>query len=330
MNERWALGVDLGSVTVKFVLLDGEGRVRHDSYLRTQGDPVQALSGGLGEARAALPGDAEIAAVGTTGSGRHLAAAFLGADVAKNEITAHAIGVLAWRSDIRTIIEIGGQDSKIIHLTEGMVTDFAMNTVCAAGTGSFLDQQAFRLQVPIEEFGAFALTADHAVRIAGRCTVFAESDMIHKQQAGYDRAAICRGLCEALVRNYLNNVSRGRKIHSPVSFQGGVARNQAILACFREALPDGEIVSPPYLTGCGAVGAALLAREHVGTGPTAFCGWREGPFTVRPGACTGCVNTCELFTLYQNGRPLARWGGRCDRGNTLGAVDREDVPAEGR
>ncbi len=319
MSERWTLGVDLGSVTVKFVLLNETGHVRFDSYMRTQGDPLEALALGLRNARNALPQGVEVGAVGTTGSGRHLAAAFLGADIVKNEITAHAVGTLAWRKDIRTIIEIGGQDSKIIHLSDGMVTDFAMNTVCAAGTGSFLDQQAYRLQIPIEEFGDFALTTENSVRIAGRCTVFAESDMIHKQQAGYDKAAICLGLCQALVRNYLNNVSRGKMIHGPVSFQGGVARNQAIHKCFQEALPECEIISPPYLTGCGAVGAAILARESAESKPTSFRGWAEGPFKIRPSACQGCENDCEIFTLSQDGRSLARWGGRCDVGNTMQA-----------
>jgi predicted CoA-substrate-specific enzyme activase len=129
--------------------------------------------------------------------------------------------------NVKTIIEIGGQDSKIILIKNGVVSDFAMNTVCAAGTGSFLDRQAERLGIPIEAFGDYALKADSPVRIAGRCAVFAESDMIHKQQLGYHESNIIMGLCEALVRNYLNNVGKGKEIVQKVFFQGGVAATRA-------------------------------------------------------------------------------------------------------
>ena len=130
------------------------------------------------------------------------------AEVVKNEITAHAAAASAVAPDVKTIIEIGGQDSKIIFLQEGVPCDFAMNTVCAAGTGSFCDRQAARLGIPIAEFGSYALRSDSPVRIAGRCAVFAESDMIHKQQTGHSVEDIIAGLCEALVRNYLNNLAR--------------------------------------------------------------------------------------------------------------------------
>jgi predicted CoA-substrate-specific enzyme activase len=315
VTNAYALGVDVGSVTIKFVLVAPGGDVCLNSYRRTRGDPLQALVGGLDEVRTALPTDARVGAVGTTGSGRYLAAAFLGADVVKNEITAHAVGVTRWCPQIRTVIEIGGQDSKIIYLENGMVTDFAMNTVCAAGTGAFLDQQAVRMHIPIEEFGPFALTAAKPVRIAGRCSVFAESDMINKQQVGCDRAAICLGLCHALVRNYLNNVARGRRLESPISFQGGVACNVAILHCFRTALPGCEIRLPPLLTGCGAYGAALMARDEVGDQPTRFRGWQAGAFTIRSHECAGCANHCEVYVLHRDGVPQARWGNRCSKGN---------------
>ena len=124
----------------------------------------------------------------------------VGADAVKNEITAHAIAALHFEPDVRTVVEIGGQDSKIIIIRDGIVTDFAMNTVCAAGTGSFLDQQANRIGIPIEHFGEYALRSKTPVRIAGRCAVFAESDMIHKQQAGHNLEDIIRGLCEAFAR----------------------------------------------------------------------------------------------------------------------------------
>ena len=176
-RKKVYLGVDVGSVSTNFVLLDPSQPKAYGvvwkKYLRTNGAPVETLKQGLKAIEQERKWD--IQGVGTTGSGRARAGAMLNADVIKNEITAHAAAALNQNPRVATIIEIGGQDSKLIILREGVVVDFAMNTVCAAGTGSFLDQQASRLNIPIEEFGSLALESTSPVRIAGRCTVFAES-----------------------------------------------------------------------------------------------------------------------------------------------------------
>ena len=166
------------------ICLKGEG---------TKGRPIQTIQEGFRVLKDKYDG-MEIVAAGTTGSGRQIASTLIGADAVKNEITTHAVAALEIDKDVRTIIEIGGQDSKIIILKNGVVSDFAMNTVCAAGTGAFIDRQAERLEIPIEEFGNYALQSNTPVRIAGRCAVFAESDMIHKQQLGYNESDIIRGL----------------------------------------------------------------------------------------------------------------------------------------
>jgi len=230
------LGVDVGSVTTKLALLDDQERLVAYTYLRTQGKPIGIIQRGLDEIREQMPPQAEICGVATTGSARYLAGVVLGADLIKNEITSHAVAALHYISEVQTVVEIGGQDSKIILIRDGVVIDFGMNTVCAAGTGSFLDHQASRLNVNIENFGEQALRSKAPVRIAGRCTDFAESDMIHKQQTGAKREDIIRGLCEALVRNYLNNVGKGKDIEEPIVFQGGVAANKGIKAEFEKAL----------------------------------------------------------------------------------------------
>src|SRR5690554_4253346 len=267
------LGLDVGSVSINLVLLDKEYSVLEKLYLRTQGKPIEMLSDGLEKLYQSMPVGSTIAGVGVTGSGRELAGAMVDADVVKNEITAHGMAVLAFIPDASTILEIGGQDSKIILLRNGVVSDFAMNTVCAAGTGSFLDRQASRLGIPIEQFGAMALRSKSAVRIAGRCAVFAESDMVHKQQMGCSSEDIIRGLCEALVRNYLNNVGKGKEILPKVVFQGGVAANQGIKQSFEEALGQ-QVVVPEHYDVMGAVGAGILARKEVQkTGLTKFCGF---------------------------------------------------------
>ena len=221
------LGVDVGSVSTNLVLLDHEtDDILAKLYLRTNGAPIHALAQGMRQLREA--GEWDVFGVGATGSGRQLAAAIIGADVVKNEITAHAVAALKHNPQAATVIEIGGQDSKIILIRNGVVSDFAMNTICAAGTGSFLDQQAARLGISVQDFGDIALQSRNPVRIAGRCTVFAESDMIHKQQLGHSVADILAGLCQAMVRNYLSGVAKGKRIEPPVLFQGGVAANSGI------------------------------------------------------------------------------------------------------
>src|SRR5690554_6884273 len=221
------MGIDVGSVSTNLVLIDEHNNLVYKKYLRTQGRPLDILKEGIKEVKDKF-GDANILGVGTTGSGRYLASVLIGADVIKNEITCHAVAALDHNPKTRTVIEIGGQDSKIIIINDGIVVDFAMNTVCAAGTGSFLDRQALRLGMEISDFGTIALNSSSPVRIAGRCAVFAESDMIHKQQLGHNQEDIVKGLCDALVRNYLSNVGKGKTIKSPILFQGGVAANEDI------------------------------------------------------------------------------------------------------
>jgi len=309
------LGVDVGSVSTNLVLMDDGGSVHAEKYLRTYGQPIQAIQEGLRELARDWTGT-QIDGVGTTGSARYLAGVIVGADVVKNEITAHAVASLQEIPDVQTVLEIGGQDSKIIILRNGVAVDFAMNTVCAAGTGSFLDQQANRLRIPIEEFGDLAVGSHAPVRIAGRCTVFAESDMIHKQQMGYSREDIVAGLCEAMVRNYLNNLGKGKEILPPVAFQGGVAANKGIRAAFEKELGC-PITIPEHYQVMGAVGGALLAKERMEADPyqTAFKGFdlAEWKFQTSGFECDGCSNCCEIVEIREEGKLIARWGDRCGK-----------------
>jgi predicted CoA-substrate-specific enzyme activase len=309
------LGIDVGSVTTKLAALDEEDRLVSSLYLRTQGKPIAMVQQGLRQIAKGLPSDTQIKGAGTTGSARYLAGVMVSADVIKNEITSQAVAALHFLPDVQTVIEIGGQDSKIIMIRNGIVTDFGMNTVCAAGTGSFLDQQAQRLDVRIEDFGRRALQSKKPVRIAGRCTVFAESDMIHKQQIGHRIDDIIYGLCQALVRNYLNNVGLGKEILPPIVFQGGVAFNQGIVRAFEETLGI-QVIVPPQHEVMGAIGAALLAHEEIaihGDG-TRFkgLGVAEANFRTSSFECKACPSVCEIAQVFLDGKVLARWGGRCD------------------
>jgi predicted CoA-substrate-specific enzyme activase len=270
---------------------------------------------GLEQIRKQLPPDVEIAGVATTGSARYLAGVIVGADLVKNEITSHAVGALHYFPQGQTIIEIGGQDSKIIIVRDGIVTDFGMNTVCAAGTGSFLDHQALRLNMSIEQFSQRSLDSTTPVRIAGRCTVFAESDMVHKQQMGHRTEDILYGLCQALVRNYLNNVGLGKDIKPPIIFQGGVAFNQGIVKALQEELGT-EVIVPPHHEVMGAIGAALLVHEEMSASQqeSQFKGFGISQIKYRTSSfeCKACPNLCEIAQIAINGQVLAQWGGRCD------------------
>lgn len=308
------MGVDVGSVSTDIALIDEEYKLVEKIYLRTKGNPIKAVQEGFKILKNKYE-DSEIYAAGTTGSGRMIAAAIIGADVAKNEITTHATAALEIDKDVKTIIEIGGQDSKIIIINNGIVNDFAMNTVCAAGTGSFLDRQAERLEIPIEEFGNYAMKAKSTVRIAGRCAVFAESDMIHKQQLGYNHAEIIRGLCDALVRNYLNNIGKGKTILPKVLFQGGVAANIGMKKAFENELGF-EIFVPENFSMMGAIGAAIIANERVKkTGKTNFRGLKLADNNIfsRSFDCEGCPNKCEVVKIYENNNIIGYFGDRCTK-----------------
>jgi predicted CoA-substrate-specific enzyme activase len=307
------LGIDVGSITTKAVVLNENDEVLTKVYLRNSGRPIEAIQQGMGKVVAQLGGGVSIDGVATTGSARHLAAYLVGADLIKNEITAHSVAVIDLFPEAKTIIEIGGQDSKVIVLRKRVVVDFAMNTVCAAGTGSFLDQQAMRLGVSIEEFGNLALKADHPVRIAGRCTVFAETDMIHQQQMGHSVEDIVAGLCDSLVKNYLNNVCRGKEILSPIIFQGGVAANQGIQKAIEKELETSLIV-PEHFDVMGAIGAAKLVKKAKPF-KTQFRGFalsQKSCFT-RGFECSECENQCEVVQLVVDHRVVACWGDLCER-----------------
>ena len=254
MKEAF-LGIDTGSISTKGVIIDTNGNILARSYLWTEGNPGDAARRVVDDLAGQIDRSTiQVTSVGTTGSARRLVGAMLGAQVMKNEITAHAVGTTHLHPNVRTILEIGGQDSKIICVEDGVAVDYAMNTLCAAGTGSFLSSQAHRLGVEVEEFGEIALTSKKPANIAARCTVFAESDLVHKIQVGYPREDIIAGLCKAVVTNYLNNVGKGKKIVAPVVFQGGVSKNIGVVKSFEDALgmevlvdPDGHLMAPMEL-----------------------------------------------------------------------------------
>ena len=315
------LGIDVGSVSTKFAIINETMELMYATWARTQGSPIQSVQQGFNILKKSFGAkEPLIKAVGTTGSARYLVKSIIRADLAKTEIISHAVAASYYYPDVRTILEIGGQDSKLILLRDGIITDFTMNSICAAGTGSFLDHQASRLGIPIEEFGDYAARSQVEVAIAGRCTVFAESDMVHKQQMGYSKEDIINGLCEALVRNYINNLCKGKFLHPPFVFQGGVAANPGIIKAFEKVLGH-KVIVPEYFLTMGAIGAAMLAKVYVEENKleTAFCGFEVGEtkFLTKGFNCSGCPNKCEVTCVTKHtGEVVARWGDRCGKWTT--------------
>ncbi|MCL2399491.1 MAG: acyl-CoA dehydratase activase [Defluviitaleaceae bacterium] len=306
------LGVDIGSISTKGVVIDESSNILSDSYLWTLGNPLQAVKNVLNEISQKLDKSYTIVNSGTTGSARRLIGTALGSRVIKNEISAHAIGTLSIVPDVQTILEIGGQDSKIILINNGVIMDYAMNTICAAGTGSFLSSQAKRLDLELEDFAEIALTSENPAKIAARCTVFAESDLVHKAQIGHSKADIVAGLCRAIVLNYLNNVGKGKQIKSPVVFQGGVSKNAAVVKEFEKELkvpvyvdPDGHLM--------GALGAAVLCKAVKEETPFDF-NLTDINFETKGIECSNCPNNCEIICVYKNKNLLDAWGNKCEKG----------------
>jgi len=307
------LGVDIGSISTKAVVIDKNNKIYAQSYLWTEGNPINAVKKVIQEIKSQLQHQSVmVVGVGTTGSARELIGTILNATLVKNEITAHAIGTLQFHPDVRTIFEIGGQDSKVIIIDQGIVVDYAMNTLCAAGTGSFLSSQARRLNIPVEEFGGYAMKSKNPTRIAGRCTVFAESDLVHKAQMGHPNEDIIAGLCNAIVNNYLNNVAKGKNIEPPVVFQGGVSKNIGVVRSFKK-ITGYEILVDEIGHLMGAIGVAVLVREQECEQEFDF-NIQDIEYTTVGIECGGCANNCEVICVLQDGKLLDTWGNRCSIG----------------
>ncbi|MEK7829213.1 MAG: acyl-CoA dehydratase activase, partial [Deltaproteobacteria bacterium] len=267
------LGIDVGSTSTNVILIDKDMKLVSRRYLPTAGRPIEAVRQGLKEVGEECGDKVEVIGVGTTGSGRYLTGDFVGADVIRNEITAQATAAAVIDPTVDTIFEIGGQDSKYIALKDGVVVDFDMNKVCAAGTGSFLEEQAERIGISIKgEFSSLALGCAAPASMGERCTVFIESDMIHHQQKGAGKDELVAGLSYSIVHNYLNRVVGDRRIGDNIFFQGGTAANLAVVAAF-EKVTGKKITVPENHDVTGAIGAAMLAmQEKDPNKPTNFKG----------------------------------------------------------
>jgi predicted CoA-substrate-specific enzyme activase len=310
------LGIDIGSISTNVVAIDPAGNVLAREYLMTAGKPLEAVKLGLRNVHQTIGDGFEVLGTGTTGSGRYMIGDFVGADVVRNEITAQARAAVEHDPEVDTVFEIGGQDSKYISLLEGRVVDFEMNKVCAAGTGSFLEEQAERLGLDIRDFGETAIEAESPADLGERCTVFMESDILAHQSAGTTMENTVAGLSYSIVRNYLHRVVGDRKIGERIFLQGGTAFNDGVVAAFNSVLGQGrKIVVPPNHDVTGAIGAALLARDEKAPGPSVFRGFGLGDVSYSQDSfiCTACSNRCEIHRIILDDERELYYGSRCEK-----------------
>jgi predicted CoA-substrate-specific enzyme activase len=333
---RAYLGIDIGSISTNLAVIDDECRLLAKRYLMTAGRPIEAVKQGLEEIGGEIGDRVEIAGVGTTGSGRYMIADYVGADIVKNEITAQATAAAFIAKDVDTIFEIGGQDSKYISLRDGVIVDFEMNKACAAGTGSFLEEQAEKLNIPIKgEFQKIAFSSENPCRLGERCTVFMENSLMANLQRGSSSEDLLAGLSYSIVQNYINRVVGKRRIGEKIFFQGGVAFNKSVVAAFEKYL-DRKITVPPNHDVTGAIGMALIAKGHLNSRRlavrseesveskdsnrssrlTAFKGFEfsKRPYEISSFECKGCPNVCEINRVKIEGeKGFLFYGGRCEK-----------------
>jgi predicted CoA-substrate-specific enzyme activase len=328
------LGIDVGSVSTNLVAIDAAGTLLHEIYLRTQGRPIEVVNNGLAEIEQVLGNRLNVLGVGTTGSGRELIGELVGADTVNDEITAHKTGAMHVSEQlgmerVDTIFEIGGQDSKFIRIDDGVVVDFTMNEACAAGTGSFLEEQAEKLGISIkDEFAHMALASAKPARLGERCTVFMERDVTSLLLKGAEVGDLAAGLAYSVALNYLNRVVRGRKIGDVIFFQGGTAYNDAVAAAFSQILGK-RIIVPPHNGVIGAIGMALIAQERMRrtAQPSKFRGYHldRVNYNTREFVCKACSNFCDIKEFSIEGQ-RSYWGDKCsDKFRKRARTDRKPV-----
>jgi len=309
------LGVDVGSISTNVVVLDANKRVLSKRYLMTAGRPLEAVKRGLAEVGEEVADLVEIRGACTTGSGRYLTGDFIGADIVKNEITAQATAAVEIDPEVDTIFEIGGQDSKYVSLEGGRVVDFEMNKVCAAGTGSFLEEQAERLGISIkEEFANLAFTSKAPANLGERCTVFMETELVRHQQQGVPTEDLVAGLAYSIVYNYLNRVVAGKRVGDRIFFQGGVAFNRSVGEAFARVTGK-QIIVPEDHEVTGAIGCALIAMENDRGQGSRFKGFdlSTRSYTIESFECPHCPNRCEINKVTVEGEQPRHYGSRCGR-----------------
>ena len=304
------LGIDCGSVSIKFALIQN-GHAESKVYLKNTG-LIATIKEGLRQ----LP-QAQIAGVGITGSGKEFVKSLVGADYVDSEIIAHITAAQKECPEVRTVLDIGGEDSKLMLVKGGILSGFQMNKDCGGGTGAMIESIATRLQVRIEDVGRIALESKNPANLPGKCGIFCQSAVVSELNKGRPVSDILMGVCRALTGNYLTVLAKGKKLLQPIVFQGATALNEALVKCFEDTLGS-PILVPKDCSYMGAIGIAELARENMDGAATNFKGIESiinGDYKTEIDYCQDCENNCELLSLYCDGELVGRSGSRCEKNN---------------
>ena len=308
------MGIDIGSISTKGVIIDEYDNIITSAYLYTEGNPIKAVKKVVSLLRKEIDMNKyQVVSVGTTGSARKLIGKMVDAVVIKNEITAQVVGTTKIYPEVKTILEIGGQDSKIISVNRGNIVDYAINTLCSAGTGTFISSIANKLGINLEDINDMAIKSKNKINIASRCSVFAQTDIINKIQAGYKKEDIMAGVCHSIALNYMNSVAKGKKIITPVVFNGGVSKNLAIVKSLQE-LTGEEIIVNKNAHLMGAFGMAMMARDSKIEKVFDF-NIDNYNIEAKIANCGKCSNNCEIVAIYKNNKVIDYYGNKCQVGN---------------
>tara|TARA_Y100000310_G_C20683739_1_gene817653 strand:+ start:1754 stop:2722 length:969 start_codon:yes stop_codon:yes gene_type:complete len=301
------LGVDCGSVSVKAVILDKEHNTLKSCYLRNEG-VIPTLKKVLANLNLE---NYEIIGCGVTGSGRDFVKVILSADLTKSEVLSHGIATLEYYPNVRTIFEIGGEDSKLMTLNEGVITNFRMNSICGGGTGSMIETIANKMNIKMEDIEKYALKSTSNIDLPGKCGIFCQSAVINKLNSGYKREDILMGVCRALIRNYLM-LCRGINLKPPYVFQGATAKNKALVKSFEEEL-DYDVIVPDKCELMGAIGIAMIVHEEK-IKDSKFKGIDvDSDFQTKSFKCVDCPNRCEVTQIFQDNEFLGGIGSKCGK-----------------
>jgi len=329
------LGVDVGSTSTKAVILDETGtEVLAKNYLMTAGRPIEAVKQVFRNLLLDGASHIKIAGVGVTGSGRYLVGSFIGADLIKNEITAQTRAAVEIDPEA-DIIEIGGQDSKLVIKRNGVVVDYQMNKACAAGTGSFIDELAEMLDISVHngEFASLSFNAPYTIDLGTRCAAFMGQAVASAQQEGVPLEVITASLANSIAKNYLSKVVGHRKLGDKVILTGAVFYNQAVVSAFHQQLEAKKLTVAEHREVSGAIGAAMLAREGMNGQPSKFKGFQEavdGQCQLSTFICQGCDNNCTITRMQLANEKATFYGSRCDRYDSAASHARQKTAFDER
>lgn len=331
------IGIDSGSTTSKIVFLDENEQIIDTFYAPNKGEPIAVVRQGLLKILRkyeALGIKLHILGVGSTGYGEEMIAKAFGADYHTVETVAHARGCLQYVPDASFILDIGGQDMKAIWIHDGIITNILLNEACSSGCGSFLENFASSLGIRVEDIATKAFSSKHPAALGSRCTVFMNSTIINEQREGRSPEDLMAGLCRSIIENVFTKVVRLNNTQSlgdNIVVQGGTFKNLAVVKAMEDYVGK-PVHLAPFPGEMGAIGAALLAKEHVLNHESSFIGMEalnDFSYEVKSGvSCQGCGNHCKLTIMDFGSRGAYVTGNRCEKGQVYGGVKRSEIQNE--